>query len=160
MLIRHIRLIHGLCSGKSLRLKCAQLRCCHVFGTFSGFRKHLNSKHAKEIEPEVEMDDIVYSDDVAINAPSQYFEVSASGSQVVPVSNVSIHDMCASAIAHLQVSGVGRSTLNYFVSNMEEVVLEVQSQAKDAALKCLASQNTGSKEKVELFKNLKILFPH
>ena len=83
----------------------------------------LNSEHAKEIEPEVDMDDIVYSADVAINAPSQHFEVSASGSQVVPVSNVSIHDMCASAIAHLQVSGVGQSTLNTLVSNMEEVVL-------------------------------------
>ena len=30
----------------------------------------------------------------------------------------------------------------------------MQSRAKDAALKCLASQDTGSKEKVELFEKL------
>ncbi|KAK0146975.1 hypothetical protein N1851_013688 [Merluccius polli] len=137
MLIRHLRLSHGLCSGKSLRLKCAQVSCCHVFGTFSGFRKHLTSKHAKDIEHEVEPGIIVESD-VAINASSQHFEVAASSSQVVaasssevvPVSNASIQDMCASAIAHLQ------------------------SQAKDAALKCLASQDAASKDKVELFEKL------
>lgn len=139
----------GFCPGKSLRLKCAQAGCCHVFCTFSGFRKHLNTKHAREIEHEVETDDIVDSDVVADNAQSQDFEEAASSSQVLPVSNVNIRDMCASAIAHLQVAGVGQSTLNSFVSNMEEVVLEVQSQAKDATLKCFSSQDTSTKAKIE-----------
>lgn len=49
-----MRLIHGLYPGKSLRIKCAQAGCCHVFGTFSGFRKHLNTKHAEAIESDAE----------------------------------------------------------------------------------------------------------
>lgn len=132
-------MIHGFCSGKSLCLKCAQAGCCHVFRTSSGFRKHLNTKHAEQIEHEVETDDIVDSDGVADNTQSQDFEEATSSSQVLPVSNMSTRDMCASAIAQLQVAGVGQSTLNSFVSSMEEVVLEVQSHAKDAALKCLSS---------------------
>lgn len=42
-LIKHLKLIHGLCSGKTLRLKCCQPGCSHFFGTFSGFRKHLKA---------------------------------------------------------------------------------------------------------------------
>ena len=31
----------GLCPGKTLRLKCAQRGCAHVYNSFSGLRKHL-----------------------------------------------------------------------------------------------------------------------
>lgn len=112
MLVRHMRLIHGFCPGKSLRLKCAQAGCCHVFGTFSGFRKHLNIKHAVQMEHEVETD-IVDSDSVADNAQLQDVEVASSSSQVLPVSNMSTRDFCASAIAQLQVAGVGQSTVKF-----------------------------------------------
>lgn len=44
-LIKHFKLVHGLCSGKTLRLKCDQAGCLQVYGTFSGFRKHLNIAH-------------------------------------------------------------------------------------------------------------------
>ncbi|XP_040924480.2 uncharacterized protein LOC114846307 isoform X1 [Betta splendens] len=63
--------------------------------------------------------------------------------------------MCGSAIAQLQVSGVGQSSLNSFVLSMEEVALEIQSQAKEAALKCVHSQDTSTKAKIEQsFKQL------
>lgn len=151
LLVRHIRLIHGFCPGKSLRLKCGQAGCCHVCGTFSGFRKHLNTKHAEQIEHDVNVRTDYIADDVgaADDAQSQHFEGAATSSQVFPVSNKNTLDLCASAIAHLQVAGVGQSTVNSLVSSMEEVVLEIQSQAKDAALKCLSSQDTCTKGKIE-----------
>ena len=42
-LIKHLKVIHGLCSGKTLHLKCGQPACSRFFGTFSGFRKHLKA---------------------------------------------------------------------------------------------------------------------
>lgn len=62
---------------------------------------------------------------------------------------MSTRDLCASAIVQLQVAGVGQSTLNSFVSSMEGIVVEIQNQAKDAALKCLSSQDTRTKTKIE-----------
>ena len=154
-LVRHLRLIHGLYPGKSLRLKCAQGGCCRVLSTFSGFRKHLNCKHAKNIDSEAETDHIVDSYDAADDTRSQHFEGAASSSNVLPAPNISTRDMCASAFAQLQVAGVGQSTLNNFVSSMEEVIMEVQNQTKDAALKCLSSQDTDVKAKLEkTFKTL------
>ena len=44
-LVRHLRVVHGYLDGKNLRLKCAETGCGRVLGTFSGFRKHLNTKH-------------------------------------------------------------------------------------------------------------------
>ena len=154
-LVRHMRLIHGLYPGKSLRLKCAQGGCCHVLTTFSGFRKHLNSKHAKNIESEGETDNIVDGYDAGDDTQAQHFEGAASSSKVLPAPDISTRDMCASAIAQLQVAGVGQSTLNNFVSSMEEIIMDVQSQTKEAALKCLSSQDTDVKAKIEqTFKTL------
>ncbi|XP_023817614.1 uncharacterized protein LOC111948487 isoform X1 [Oryzias latipes] len=147
-LVRHMRLIHGFYSGKALRLKCAQPGCCHVFGTFSGFRKHLLTKHCEQTEPEEESVDTVDSD-VRNDSQLAINENTASISQVVPVSDRSTLDLCASAIAQLQVAGVAQSTLNGFVSSMEEVVMDIQSQAKATALKCLAPQDKRLKIKVE-----------
>lgn len=69
-LVRHMRLIHGLYPGKSLRLKCAQGGCCGVLSTFSGFRKHLNSKHAESIEREAETHNTVDSYDTGDDTQS------------------------------------------------------------------------------------------
>ena len=154
-LLRHLRLIHGFYPGKSLCLKCAQRGCCHVLSTFSGFRKHLNSKHAENIESESETDNIIDNYDAADDTQSQHFQGAASSSNVLPAPNISTRDMCASAIAQLQVAGVGQSTLNNFVSSMEEVIMEVQSQTKDAVLNSLSSQDTDVKAKIQqTFKTL------
>lgn len=50
-LTKHLKLIHGLCSGKTLWLKCGQAGCSQVYGTFSGFRKHLNKAHEPCADP-------------------------------------------------------------------------------------------------------------
>lgn len=44
-LVKHLKVINGLCPGRTLHLKCDQVGCSHSFGSFSGFRKHLSSCH-------------------------------------------------------------------------------------------------------------------
>ena len=88
-----ILLSHGFCSGKSLNLKRAQGGCFHVFGTFSEFRKHLNTKHTEQIEHEAVADDSADSGFVAFSTSSQHFVEAASGSQVLPVSSVCTRDV-------------------------------------------------------------------
>lgn len=123
--------------------------CCHVFGTFSGFRKHLNCKQSETIESNAETENDEDSYETADVTLSQHLERSATCSNVLPVPDNSTRDMCASAIAQLQVAVVGQSALNNFVSSMEEIIMEVQSHTKDATFKCLSSQNTDVKVKIE-----------
>lgn len=47
-LIRHLKLSHSLFPGKKFQLLRDQNGCRHRFCTFSGFRKHLHSKHYAE----------------------------------------------------------------------------------------------------------------
>lgn len=65
------------------------------------------------------------------------------------LSNSSTLDMCATAIAQLKAAGLSQSNVNTFVSSMEEVIFEIQSQAKDVALQCLSPQNTENTNKIE-----------
>lgn len=86
---------------------------------------------------------------------SQHLERSANSANVLPVPNNSTRDMCASAIAQLQVAGVSQSVVNNLVLSMEEIIMEVQNQTKDATLKCLSSHKTDVKAKIEqTFKTL------
>lgn len=53
-LTTHLKLVHGLCSEKSLVTcdhKCDQFGCSQVYGTFSGFRKHLYKPHEPCSDP-------------------------------------------------------------------------------------------------------------
>lgn len=56
-LIKHLKVIHGLCTGRTLHLKCGQVGCPHSFGSFSGFRKHLNKCHVSNSVDSVGEDD-------------------------------------------------------------------------------------------------------
>ena len=87
-LVRHMRLIHGFYHGKALRLKCAQPGCRYVFGTFSGFRKHLYAQHGEQIEPKEESGDTVDSDVIG-DSQLPINEEPPSVSQVLPVSDTS-----------------------------------------------------------------------
>lgn len=69
-------------------------KCCHSFGTFSSFRKHLNTKHAEKIEHDVQTEVFVDGDGVEDNVQSQDLEEAASSSQALPVTNTSTRDMC------------------------------------------------------------------
>ena len=143
MLVRHLRLVHGYLPGKNLRLKCAQTGCGCVFGTFSGFRKHLNTKHAENIEQEVHTDvnlsspgELMIANETDTTLVTANVDETASTSEQLRMSNRSTLDMCASAVAQLKAAGLSQSTVNSFVSSMEEVFSEIHSQAKHVALQC------------------------
>ena len=57
--------------------------------------------------------------------------------------------MCASAVAQLKAAGLSQSTVNSFVSSMEEVVSEIHCHAKDAALWCLSTEDKENKNRIE-----------
>ncbi|XP_032433923.1 uncharacterized protein LOC116729460 isoform X1 [Xiphophorus hellerii] len=149
VLVRHIRVVHGYLDGKNLRLKCAQSGCGRVLGTFSGFRKHLNTKHTNNTDQQVSnvnssRADLGNAEDLAT---ANVEETATTSTQLK--SNISIVDMCATAIAQLGAAGLSQSTVKRFVSSMEEVIFETHSQAMDVALQCLPSEDTQNKTKIE-----------
>lgn len=162
MLLRHFRLVHGFVPGKNLHLKCIEAGCGSVFGTFSGFRKHVHVKHAEQSDSAQNFDTIDSCETAKADGQSrtEILDQLGSGGEVATTStllksNKSTFDMCASAVAQLQFAGLSQSAINGFVSSMEEMVSEIHSQAQDAALLCLPSQDTGTKRKMEnLFQNL------
>jgi hypothetical protein len=75
------------------------------------------------------------------NQPSNTdFPSNSSCNNVLPISNKNTLDTCASAIAQLQAAGICQTTVNSFVSSMEEAVQELQGQAKPTALTCVSSK--------------------
>ena len=152
MLVRHLRLVHGYVPGRNLRLKCVQTGCGSVFGTFSGFRKHLNTKHTEYLDQQAETDVTLNG---AVEVVASNVDETPTSSEPSINSEKSTLDMCASAVAQLKAAGLSQSTVNSFVSSMEEVFFEINSQAKDAALQCLSPQDTENKNKIEeSFKQL------
>jgi len=157
-LVRHLRLVHGYLPGKNLRLKCVQTGCGCVFGTFSGFRKHLNTKNTDFNDPGVQTDVNLSSagelmtanaDETATTSVTANVDQTPTTCEQLRISNGSTVDMCACAVAQLKAAGLGQSTVNSFVSSMEEVFFEIQSQAKDAALQCFSPRDTEYKNKIE-----------
>ena len=123
-LIKHFKLIHGLCSGKTLRLKCGHPGCLRLFGTFSGFRKHLNTAH----EP---CDDPGEGPSTAEDLAESYVnDFPASPPSDPVIFNKSLVDSCATTVAELKVAGVGKTTINSLVTSMEEIVDDIHSRAK------------------------------
>ncbi|KAI7808364.1 hypothetical protein IRJ41_002977 [Triplophysa rosa] len=160
MLLRHFRLVHGFVPGKTLRLKCVEAGCGSVFGTFSGFRKHLHVKHAEQSDRSFETFDNRETANTDEQSNAETSDQTGSPGEVASASVLlksqkSTLDMCASAVAELRVAGVSQSVLNGFVLSMEEIVFEIHSQAQDAALLCLSPQDTATKRKIEnSFENL------
>lgn len=136
-LVRHLRVVHGYLDGKNLRLKCAQSGCGRVLGTFSGFRKHLNTKHTDNVNQQVNNDVNISRADLG------------DAEELVTESSSSTLDMCATAIAQLKAAGLSQSNVKRFVSSMEEVIFEIHNQAKDVALQCLSPQDTENRNKIE-----------
>lgn len=136
-LVRHLRVVHGYLDGKNLRLKCAQSGCGRVLGTFSGFRKHLNTKHTDNVNQQVNNDVNISRADLG------------DAEELVTESSSSTLDMCATAIAQLKAAGLSQSNVKRFVSSMEEVIFKIHNQAKDVALQCLSPQDTENRNKIE-----------
>lgn len=102
-----------------------------MFGTLSGFRKHSNTKPIEYINQQVDTDGNLSS---AGQAVITNVDETATTSQLLRKYSRSTLDVCATAVAQLKAAGLSQSNVNSFVSSMEEVFLEIHSQAKDAAL--------------------------
>ncbi|XP_028977254.2 uncharacterized protein LOC109615529 [Esox lucius] len=135
-LIRHFKLVHGLCPGKSLKLKCAQRGCSHVYHSFSGLRKHLSKccaidrSHLDYGESSSNANSISLGDVGVL--PNQ----NSTCESVLPKTN--IENSCATVVAELKVVGVAETTINYVVSALEEVVGDVYSQTQESVKKSLS----------------------
>lgn len=143
-LTKHLKLIHGLCSGKTLRLKCGQAGCSQVYGTFSGFRKHLNKAHEPCSDPG---EGPSTAEDVA---GSHFDDLPSRSSPSHSVRlNKSLIDSCAATVAELKVAGVGETTINSLVISMEEIVDDIHNQAKESVKKCLSLQEPDIECKID-----------
>lgn len=107
-LVRHSRVVHGYFDGKNLHLKCAQTGCGRVLGTFSGFRKHLNTKHTDSIDQQVNDDVNLSRADLgdAGELVTANVEETATTPTLLTKSSSSTLDMCATAISQLKAAGL------------------------------------------------------
>lgn len=142
-------MFHGFLPGRTLRLQCVESGCGRAFGTYSGFRKHLNIKHTDHSVSVVSADPKVASDVCADEAHTVNVHEMPSASETFEPSNKSTLDICASAVAQLKAAGLGQSSMNSFVSCMEEAFSEIHTQAKNAVLQCLSSQTVANKNMIE-----------
>lgn len=135
-LIKHFKLVHGVCSGKTLRLVCGQRGCSQVYGTFSGFRKHLNSAHNVQCSDLGEGTSTT-EDVTSCNLQDLPLAITPSESILV---NKSLVDSCATAVAELKEAGVAETVINSLVISMEELVDDVYKQAKESVKNCLLQE--------------------
>ncbi|XP_039866662.1 uncharacterized protein LOC120720879 isoform X2 [Simochromis diagramma] len=124
----------------------------YTFIQTTGFRKHLNTKHLNYFDQQADTG-VNLQPDVAVKEVRTTGEVMSTNVEETPTTSEKIKyckstlDMCASAVAQLRAAGLSQSTVNSFVSSMEEVFFEIHTQAKDAALKSVPLQDTTSKNK-------------
>ncbi len=105
-----------------------------MFGTFSGFRKHLITKHTEQSDQNFDTIDNRETAEAEGQSSAQTFDQIGTVGEVATTSvllksNKSTLDMCASAVAQLKVAGLSQSAISGFVSSMEEVVFEIHNQA-------------------------------
>ena len=135
-LIRHFKLVHGLCSGKGLKLKCAHRGCSHVYQSFSGLRKHLIKCFAND---NLSFDD---SECSTTNNSISLGDTDVLPTQSLPCDAVlqerNILNSCATLLAELKVAGVAEATINYAVSALQEVVRDIHSHTQEALKNSLA----------------------
>lgn len=139
-LVWHLRAVHGYLDGKALRLKCAHIGCGCVLGAFPGFRKPLNTKHTDSMDQQGNNNVNSSSADLSDEVEQETVTVEETSSSLSMKSDSSTLDMCAAAVSHLKAAGFSQSNVKRFISSMEEVVFEIHTQAKDAALQCFSPQ--------------------
>lgn len=149
-LIKHLKVIHGLCTGRTLHLKCG--RCPRYFGSFSGFRKHLNKCHVSDSVDSVGEGD--FSPDQSVLDTNNATDVDVLSDHVEAESTLSAEDLvnsCASVISDLKAAGVGQSVVNSVVISMEEIVQDIQQHAKETVVQHVFSDERESEtcKKVE-----------
>ena len=114
-LTRHLKVAHGLCSGKMLKIVCGQDGCLKVYGTFSGLRKHLNKAHRSCLDVPFE------GPSTEVVVLSDCDESESTSNPCNPVVN-NIVESCAATVAELKMAGVGETTINSLVNSLEEIV--------------------------------------
>lgn len=152
VLIKHFKLIHGLCSGKNLHLKSAQVGCSHVYGTFSGLRKHLSKAHDHFVKSYLNAGDGLSTAPPQPNIPSGDLDLPAENVPCDSVLCKSLKDSCATTVAELKVAGVGETTINHLVTALEEIV-DVYEHAKESLKNCLSSSSTADCKIDQCFEN-------
>lgn len=139
-------------SSKKLALKCGEQGCPSTFCTYNGFRKHLNTVHSYSCDEQVDTNqeaDMQRHSEVEFTSDQP--STSASILQVPPVLTQNPLDrMCGSIVAHLQTSGLSESVVQTIVCSMEEVVNDVQSQAREAVLQVFSPETKES----EIYKKI------
>lgn len=153
LLFQHLRHHHALYPHKTLRLQCAQQGCRFSFCSYSGFRKHLVHFH-KNLVVTSTVDNVnsFLNTDTMVESvePSTSQEVNTDRPVPVLIDNRHVLNMCGSVVAQLQASGAAESTVQALVESMEEVVKDIQTQAREAILSCTSElQDTGLQKKVE-----------
>ena len=141
LLVRHLKSVRGLLPGKILSLKCGQTGCSLEFGSFSGFRKHLNRVHSGQISVQSITEG---QNSEARNVPMScdddsdlcFSDVATSSVKTadLSVTNKNTKDACGAIVAQLLSAGVGLNTVDVVVSSLEEIVEQIQSQVKETAL--------------------------
>lgn len=137
-LARHLKLSHAFYPGKKFQLLCDQNGCHQRFCTFSGFRKHLYSKHSAESLDQIDNKPITPSVDVSDQQTvSTLIPEQPENYQSCNENKQHTQEMYASLIAKLQGWGVATNVIKTVVENMEELVEELHSNVKEDVVKLL-----------------------
>ncbi|KAG5271297.1 hypothetical protein AALO_G00178160 [Alosa alosa] len=124
-LIKHFKLVHGLCSGKGLKLKCAHRGCSHVYYSCSGLRKHLSKCYANYN---------FCADDGECSTSTNSISLGEADmpelpDQSVPSESVLLErhivNSCAKLVAELKLVGNSEKTINFVVSTVQEVIRDL-----------------------------------
>ncbi len=135
-LIRHFKLVHGLCPGKSLKLKCAHRGCSHVYHSFSGLRKHLSKCCAIDPSRLDSCESSSTANSISLN------DVGVLSNQNPPCESAllktNIVNSCSTVVAELKVAGVAETTINYVVGALEEVIGDIHSETQESVKNSLS----------------------
>lgn len=118
-LIRHFKLVHGLCSGRGLKLKCAFRGCSHVYHSFSGLRKHLSKCCTKNDNLHVDGECSTFTN--SVSSGQTVLPVESSPSESVLLEQ-HIAKNCANIVAELKRVGNPVTTIDFTVSAVQEVI--------------------------------------
>lgn len=114
-----------------------------MFGTYSGFKKHLVNIHGNGIPSSTpDMEDNSEKEggwDHTTLESSENNEVEGEGEgqtmESSSVTEANLNDMCGSLVAQLQTNMVGQSSVQAAVETIEDLVDGIQTQAKEAILR-------------------------
>lgn len=134
---------------------CDQNGCRQRFSTFSGFRKHLHSKHSIGSLDQADIGPVTHLVDVSDQQmASTLIPHHPENSQRCNETGQHTQEMCASLIAKLQGCGVATNVMKTVVENMEELVDELHSNVKEDVVKLLPNDEDMRRKFDDYFDSL------